>query len=77
MYQLNIIKKIKKATEKSLWKTSKSFEKRKRKKATILLRTLQNLSEDEKQKLVEYRKKSYRMRKKCFIIIIRNYYFKK
>ena len=37
-----------------------------------------NLSEDEKNKLVEYRKKYYKMRKKCLIIIIRKYFdFKK
>ena len=34
-----------------------------------------NLSEDEK--LVEYRKNYYRMKKKRFIIIIKNYYSKK
>ena len=37
-----------------------------------------NLSEDEKNKLVEYRKKYYKMRKKRLIIIIRKYFdFKK
>ena len=30
-----------------------------------------NLSENAKQKPVEYRKKCHKMRKKCFIIIIR------
>ena len=36
-----------------------------------------NLTEDEKQKLVEYRKKHYEIKKKSLIIIIRNSYFKK
>ena len=36
-----------------------------------------NLSEDEKPKLFEYRKKCYRMRKNTFIIIIRNICFTK
>ena len=41
--------------QKKLMKDIKIFLK-KRKKATIWSRMLQNLSEDEKQKLVEYRK---------------------
>ena len=36
-----------------------------------------NLSEDQKQNLVDYRNKYYRMRKKCIIIITWSYYFKK
>ena len=36
-----------------------------------------NLPEDEKQRLIEYRKKYYKIRKKQLIVIIRNYYFKK
>ena len=35
-----------------------------------------NIPEDEKQKLVEYRKKIYN-EKKCLIIIIRNYFLNK
>ena len=35
---------------------------------------VKNLSESQKQKLVEYVKKYYRMRKKCFIRIIRKYF---
>ena len=34
-----------------------------------------NLPEDKKQKLVEYRKKYYKIGTKRLIIIIRNYYF--
>ena len=34
------------------------------------------LPEDEIQKLIEYRKKYYGMRKKCLFIIIRNISFK-
>ena len=34
------------------------------------------LSEDERQILVEHRQKYYKIRKKCLIIIIGNYYFK-
>ena len=33
-----------------------------------------NLSEYEKNKLVQYRRKYYKMRKKAFIIIIRKYF---
>ena len=36
-----------------------------------------NLPEDEKQKLVEYTRSYYRMRKKCLIIIVRNYHSKR
>ena len=32
-----------------------------------------NFSSDEKQRLAEYRKKYYKMRKKCCIITTRNY----
>ena len=35
---------------------------------------LQNLSEDEKGKLLEYRKDSNRMKKERFVIIIRKYF---
>ena len=43
--------------KKSSWKILKSFLRRKRKKATIYF------SEDVKQKLFEYRKRYYRIRK--------------
>ena len=33
-----------------------------------------NLLENEKNKLVDYRKKCYKMRKKRFIIVIRKYF---
>ena len=38
---------------------------------------IQNLPQNEKQKLDKYRKKYYTIRTKYPIIIIRNYYFKK
>ena len=49
------------------------LKKRKGKKQQYGHDPYKNLSEDEKQKLVEYRKKYYRIRKKYFIIIIRKY----
>ena len=39
-------------------------------------KNLLQLPEDERQMFVEYRQKYYEIRKKCLIIIIRNYYFK-
>ena len=59
MYQVNIIKEIKKGCKKKQVKGIKIFLKKKKKEYV--------LSEDEKQKLVEYRKKCYRMRKNAFL----------
>ena len=55
------MKKIKKDCKKSSWKISKSFSRRKGKKQ-YGCESYENLSEDEKQKLAEYRKKYYRIR---------------
>ena len=63
----------KKKTTKHLVNLSKA----KRKIATIWLWTIQNLPEDEKQKPVEYRWKYYRREKKCRIVFIGKYWFKK
>ena len=40
----------------------------------IFLQKKNKKSENEKNKLVEYRKKYYKMRKKLFIVIIRKYF---
>ena len=53
------------------------LKKKKKKKGKYDCERYKNLSEDEKQKLVGYRKKYYRMRKKCFFIIVKNICFKK
>ena len=64
IYQLNIVKKIKKGCKKRLVKDIKIFLKKKKEKRQQYGRErYENLSEDEKQTLVEYRKKYYRMRK--------------
>ena len=49
-----------------------------KKKATKCKRykNLPQLPEDKRQILVQYRQKYYKIRKKCLIIIIGNYYFK-
>ena len=53
--------------KKSLWKLSKYLWRTKRKKQQYGREHYENRSEDEKQKLVEYRKKNYRMRKNAFL----------
>ena len=55
-------------------KDIKIFLKKKKKKKRNVRECYKNPSEDEKQKLVEYRKKHFTMRKKCHILIIRNYF---
>ena len=60
IYQLNAIKNIKRGYKKSLWKIPKSLQ-RKKKKAwerseRYGFERYKNLSEDEKQKLLEYTK---------------------
>ena len=47
---------------------------RKKEKKQYLCEWHKNLSENEKQKLVEYRKQSIMEWEKCFIIIIRKYF---
>ena len=66
VYQLNKIKKIKKDYKKKLEKDIKIFlkKKKKKKKQQYGRECYKNLSEDKKQKLVEYRKKNHRIRKK-------------
>ena len=54
-----------------------SLSKEEKKKQQYGREQYENLSEDGKPKLVMYQKKCYKMKKKCFIIIIRNFYFKK
>ena len=75
IHELNITKKNKK-TLKKLAKDIKVFPKKKKKKSKIWLWTVQILTKDEKQELVEYTNKYQEMRKHL-IVIIRNYYFKK
>ena len=67
-YQLNIIK-----------KTEEDFKKKlvKRKQARIWLWTLQNLSENEKNKLVEYRKNYYSMKKSIYCNYKKEFWFGK
>ena len=61
--------------QKKLAKDIKNLiKKKKKKKWQFGHERYKNLSEHEKQKLVESRKKYYRMRKKCYIIIIRSYF---
>ena len=52
--------------KKTLWKLSKYFLRRKERKQLYDCERYKNLPEDEKQKLVEYRKKYYKMRKNAF-----------
>ena len=66
--QLNIIKKIKKDCKKACERYQNlSKEEMKKKKKQNHRECYKNLSEDEKQKLVEYRKKYYGMRKKALL----------
>ena len=68
IYQLNISKKIKKYCKKNLVKDIKIFLKnKKRKTATIWSLMLHKFSEDEKRKLVDDRKKYYKMRKNALL----------
>ena len=65
LYQLCTIKKIKKRLQKKLTKDIKILLKKKnKKKQQYGCESYKNLLEDDKQKLVEYRKKYYKMRKK-------------
>ena len=59
--------KIEKDYKKKAHESIKIFPKKKKKNATIWSRTLENISEDERQKLVKYRKKYYRMRKNALL----------
>ena len=73
IFELTIIKKIKKDYKKKACERYKNLSKEeKEKKRQYGCERYKNLSEDEKQKLVEYRKKYYRMRKIVFIILKNN-----
>ena len=64
--------------KKNLVKDIKVFLKKKKKKEWQNgLEQYKRLQEDEKQKLAEYRKKYYKMRKKSLIITVWNNYFTK
>ena len=65
--------------QKKLVKDIKIFLKKKKKKSDTMVVSVTKISQEkEKQKLVEYRKKYCKMRKKCQIIIIRKCFnFKK
>ena len=63
---------IKKLLQKILWKISKSFQRIKRKKTQYGCERYKNLPKNEKQKLVQYRKKYLNNEKKRLTIIIRN-----
>ena len=73
IHQLNIMKIIKKDYKQSSWKISLSKEE-KAKKPQYDCEWYKNLPEGEKQKLVENRKKYYKMRKKHLFMNIRNYF---
>ena len=62
--------KIKNCTKKKLEKDTKIFLKKKKRKTQYGHECYENFSEDEKEKLFEYRKKYYRVRKN-------NYNYKK
>ena len=59
--------KNKKRLQKKLVKDIKIFLKKKKKKQQYGCERYKNLSEEKKQKLVEYRKKYYRMRKNVIL----------
>ena len=68
IYQRNIINKIKKDNRRKLVKDIKIFLKKKKKeKQQYCCECYKNISENEKQKLVKYRKKYYRMRKNALL----------
>ena len=63
IHPLNITKITKKDYNKDLWKISKFFQKKEKKKKQYGRGQYKNLPEDEKQRLVDYRIKNYKMRK--------------
>ena len=65
-YQLNIIKKIKKDYKRRLAKDIK-IDKKNIKKRQYGRERYKNFSEDEKNKMVEYRKKYHRIRKSALL----------
>ena len=72
---LNTIKIIKKGYQKQLMKDIKVFlKKEEKRKQQYGQEQCKSLPGDEKQKLVEYIKQYYKMRKKYLIIIITSYF---
>ena len=69
IYQLDIIKIIKKDFKNQLVKDIKIFLKKIKKKSNsiVMNNKYKNLPEDEKQKLLEYRKKYYKIRKNILL----------
>ena len=67
IHPLNIIKIMKKVCKKKLVKDIQIFLKKKKKKQIYGCEQYKNLPEDEKQKLVVYRKKCYKMRKNTLL----------
>ena len=53
--------------EKSLRKISKFFQRRKKKRQYVIVNVIKISQKMNKQKLVEFRKKNYRMRKNTFL----------
>ena len=74
IHLLNIIKIMKKVCKKKLVKDIQIFLKKKKKKQIYGCEQNKNLPEDEKQKLVVYRKKMLQNEKKHLTIIIINYF---
>ena len=69
IYQLNIIKKVKKDYQKKLIKDIKIFLKKKNEKGDNMIMNITKISQEmkKKTKLVEYRKKCYRIRKNALL----------
>ena len=69
IYQLNIIKKVKKDYQKKLIKNIKIFLKKKNEKGDNMVMNITKISQEmkKKKKLVEYRKKYYRIRKNALL----------
>ena len=59
--------KNKERLEKSLRKISKFFQRRKKKRQYVIVNVIKISQKMNKQKLVEFRKKYYRMRKNTFL----------
>ena len=67
IYQLNIIKKIKKDCKKNLVKDIKIFLRKKKKKADNMVVKITKFSQKINKKVVEYRKKYCRMTKNALL----------
>ena len=62
--QINATKKQGKAPKRSTWKMSKFYWRRKRKSVKIIVNVTKNLSEDQKQNLVEHTRNYYIIHKR-------------